>query len=129
MEMGVYNKAVYWPIELEIKIQKIKSKPQRLIPTSHYKEKEAKLKLPNNCYKAALYGQIVEAEYNGTSVTKIITRLTNRYNHSQDICYAIAIGNDGLHIKTVWTNNKEDNHYTLKANNYIQKGAITNEKN
>lgn len=121
LKSGVYNVAVYWPVELDSRIIAIKSKPHLLFPTQHYKHKAAMLRLPDNCYKVALYGQVVEAEYDIVNgVTKIITRILNRYNRKQDLCCAIAIDNDGMYIKTVWLNNKGDKHYTLNQKKYIQ---------
>lgn len=119
MKSGIYNKAVYWPVELETRIAEIKSIRQFLSPTQHYKDKAAKLKLRDNCYKVALYGEVVEAEYDNR-ITKIVTRIFNRYNRNQDLCCAIAIDDNELRVKTVWLNDRRDKHYTLNRKNYIQ---------
>lgn len=121
MKSGIYNKAVYWPVELEIRIAEIKSIRQFLSPTQHYRDKAAMLRLSDNCYKVALYGQVVEAEYDiYNGVTKTITRIPNRYNRNQDLCCAIAIDDNELRVKTVWLNDRRDKHYTLNRKNYIQ---------
>lgn len=119
MQSGVYNKVVYWPTQLQQVIAFTMSKPYTLVPTYHYFCKAKKLHLPNNCYKAMLYGEIVEVEYDG-SVKKIITRLRNRYRDTEDLCSAILLDGDKARVKTVWVNHWEDNHKTINKEAYIQ---------
>lgn len=126
---GIYNKGVYWPDEVEFAVQYTLSQKYRILPTQHLFDKLKLLNLPFNCYKAMLYGTVVEAELNHGVVKKVITRLPNRFNKDETLCAAIAfdlnINNKNIvaHVKTIWTNRTEDNHRTIHKENYITKGV------
>lgn len=120
MQTGIYNKAVYWPIEVKQAIKIAMSKRYIVSPTQHYQFKAEKLTLPNNCYKALLHGEIVEVEVNNGYVVKVVTRLRNRYNHAQDICGAIVLDGVEARVKTVWTNRCNDKHWTIRKENYVR---------
>lgn len=120
MQTGTYNKAVYWPNEIEQAIKFAMTKRYVVLPTQHYRLKARTLMLPDNCYRALLHGKIVEAEVNDGCVVKVITRLRNRYNHTQDICGAIALDGIEARVKTVWTNRCGDKHWTIRKENYVQ---------
>lgn len=120
---GLYNKGVYFPKELEQSIIKLLACPYVVHLTAHGEEKIEKLHLPKGCYKAMLNGEVVEAEVENNNVTKIITRIQNRYNPKQDICGAIVFGKNwrGCNVatvKTIWTNAHDDDHKTIKVENY-----------
>lgn len=120
MKNGVYNKGVYFPFELVQQVDNIVSTQFKILPTYHYAKKAAQLNLPYNCYKAMLYGEIVEVEYNN-GVKKIVTRLPHRYDENLDICAAIMLNGAEAEavVKTVWVNNHNDNHATINKSNYI----------
>lgn len=121
MKSGTYNKAVYWTEELQSKIDKAMSVHYSVKPTAHYREKVMLLNVPFGFYKAALFGKIVEVEYDSAtdSISKIITRLANRKNIAEDICAAIALEGNRANVKTVWINHGLDNHKTLRVENYV----------
>ena len=121
---GVYNKAVFWPDRLVEMINKQLMYRYRVSATKHCLHKCEILHLPKNCYKAMMYGEVIEAEIRNGSVVKIVTRLPNRYNMTEDICAAILLHDEGFYdakVKTVWTNCAEDNHSTINVSNYIKK--------
>lgn len=122
MKSGTYNKAVYWTEELQSKIDRAMSVHYRVKPTAHYREKVMLLNVPFGFYKAALFGKIVEVEYDSAtdSISKIITRLSNRKNIMEDICTAIALEGNQATVKTIWINHGLDNHKTLRTENYIK---------
>ena len=121
MKSGTYNKAVYWTEELQSKIDKAMSVHYWVNPTTHYREKAMLLNIPYGFYKAALFGEIVEVEYDSAtdSISKIITRLANRKNIAEDICAAIALRGNRANVKTIWINHGLDNHKTLRIENYV----------
>lgn len=129
MKNGIYNKAVYWPEELQTKIQKALNRKYKLGLTFHANTKIQKLKLPKNCYKVVLYGEVVEAEIQNGNLVKVITRLKrdNRFVE-QDICAAVAIYYPYATVKTVWINETNDKHKTLKIENYISNPIDKQEK-
>lgn len=120
---GVYNKAVFWPDKLVEMINKQMVHRYKVSATKHYFDKCRILHLSKNCYKAMMYGEIIEAEVRNGSVVKIVTRLPNRMYMTEDICTAILLHSDGFYdakIKTVWTNQADDNHSTINISNYIK---------
>lgn len=121
MKSGTYNKAVYWTEELQSKIDKAMSVHYWVNPTDHYREKAMLLDIPFGFYKAALFGEIVEVEYDSTTdyISKIITRLSNRKNITEDICAAIVLEGRQARVKTIWINHSLDNHKTLRTENYV----------
>lgn len=121
MKSGTYNKAVYWTEELQSKIDKAMSVHYRVKPTAHSQEKAMWLDIPYGFYRAALFGEIVEVEYDSAtdSISKIITRLSNRHNPAEDICAAIVLEGRQATVKTIWTNHGSDNHKTLRTENYV----------
>lgn len=121
MKSGTYNKAVYWTEELQSKIGKAMSIHYKVKPTAHYREKAMLLNIPFGFYKAALFGEIVEVEYESAtdSISKIITRLSNRRNIAEDICAAIALIGNRANVKTIWINHSLDDHKTLRVENYV----------
>lgn len=115
----LYNIGVYYPHDVEVMVENAMRKRYEIIATRHAKYKIAKLRLPNNCYKATLYGRIVEVEIEDGRVNKIITRLKNRYNSKEDLCAAILLGEDGIaKVKTIWINQIDDSHKTIRMENY-----------
>lgn len=121
MKSGTYNKAVYWTEELQSKIDKAMSVHYRVKPTAHYREKAMWLDIPYGFYRASLFGEIVEVEYDSAtdSISKIITRLSNRKNIAEDICAAIALEGNRANVITIWINHGSDNHKTLRTENYV----------
>lgn len=120
---GVYNKAVFWPNRLVKMINEQLTYRYKVSATKHCLDKCKSLHLPKNCYKAMMYGEVIEAEVRNGSVVKIITRLPNRYNMTEDICAAILLHSEGFYdakVKTVWTNQADDNHSTIDVSNYIK---------
>lgn len=121
---GLYNKAVYWNTNIDTMVNQAMNKRYMIEPTFHMTQKVHSLHLPNRCYLAVLYGEVVEAEVVNNKVVKVITRITNRYNIHQDICAAVLLttdelGNNIARVKTIWTNSHNDNHKTIKVENYI----------
>lgn len=115
----LYNIGVYYPHDVEVMVENAMKKRYEIIATRHAEYKIAKLKLPNNCYKAMLHGRIVEVEIEDGRVNKIITRLNNRYNSKEDLCAAILLGEDRTaRVKTIWINRIDDSHKTIRIENY-----------
>ena len=124
LQMGTYNKAVYWPIELELALEKVMSKRYQIEPTNHLFERLEQYNLPRGCYKALLYGEIIEAEVDEYhNVVKIVTRIPNRHYTDEDICSAIVIDKDKYfdvaRVKTIWINMNYDTHKTINKSNYV----------
>lgn len=115
----LYNIGVYYPHDVEVMVENAMRKRYEIIATHHAEYKIAKLRLPDNCYKAMLYGRIVEVEIEDGRVNKIITRLKNRYNSKEDLCAAILLEENGIaKVKTIWINRIDDSHKTIRMENY-----------
>lgn len=120
---GVYNKAVFWPDKLVQMIDEQMKCCYKVNATKHYFDKCRMLHLPKNCYKAMMYGEVVEAEIRNGTLVKIVTRLPNHQNMTEDICAAILLHVNGFYdvkVKTVWINQANDNHSTINILNYIK---------
>ena len=124
---GLYNRAIYWPISLEIALEDAMSKRYQIEATTHFYERCEQWGFPRGCYKALLYGEIIEAEVSDGQIVKIVTRLPNRKAEDEDICAAIALDYgkyfDVARVKTVWANMNYDNHVTIDKSKYIQEIA------
>lgn len=118
---GTFNKNVFWRDEAEYAVQYALRKKYTVIPTQHYFKRVSELHLPRNCYKAMLYGEVIEAEFQLGSVVKIVTRLQNNKFPDKDTCAAISLNADGTAVvHTVWVNNHNDGHSTIHKENYVQ---------
>lgn len=118
---GTFNKNVFWCDEVEYAVQLALSKKYIVLPTQHYFWRTSELHLPRNCYKAMLYGEVIEAELQLGSVVKVITRLQNNKFPDKDICAAISFNVDGTAVvRTVWVNRHDDGHSTIHKENYVQ---------
>ena len=82
---GLYNHAIYWPISLEIALEDAMSKRYQIEATTHFYERCEQWGFPRGCYKALLYGEIIEAEVADGQIVKIVTRLPNRKVENEDI--------------------------------------------
>ena len=118
---GTFNKNVFWCDEVEYAVQYALRKKYTIIPTRHYFKRVSELRLPRNCYKAMLHGEVIEAELNLGSVTKIVVRLQNNKFPDKDTCAAIVLNADGTAVvRTVWVNRHNDKHSTIHKENYVQ---------
>lgn len=129
LQDGIYNKAVFWPAELQMVINQTMRKRYKIVPTFHAKQKIAKLDLPQTSYKIALYGEIVEVEIENDIVKKVITRTkrkSNKRNYNQDVCSAVAFNYENFEarVKTMWLNATKDSHKTLHTKNYISENLF-----
>lgn len=93
--------------------------------TTHARDKIFYLGLPGRIYKAMLYGEVIEAEFHKGKLTKIVTRLKDKRSDSIDICAAILINpvdtyGNVAKVKTVWINDRDDNHKTINKEMYIR---------
>lgn len=122
---GTFNRNVYWTDEVEFAVQYALRKKYVIRYTKHLLDRLRENKLPRNCYKAMLYGEIVEAEFDHGEVVKVVTRLPNHRNPDTDICAAIQIsglGNEHIAtVRTVWLNRRDDMHDTINEENYVRK--------
>lgn len=118
---GVYNKGVFWPDGIDCVINHVLSFQYIITSTFHAKERMRYYHLPLGCVTALLYGEPVEAYFENGRLWKIVVRLANRFNPEQDICGAIVFDGKYAHVLTVWLNNGQDNHYTIRKENYVQK--------
>lgn len=118
---GTFNKNVFWCDEVEYAVQYALRKKYTIIPTRHYFKRVSELHLPRNCYKAMLHGEVIEAEFELGSVTKVVVRLQNNKFPNKDTCAAISLNVDGTAVvHTVWVNNHNDEHSTIHKENYVQ---------
>lgn len=118
---GTFNKNVFWRDEIEYAVQYALRKKYTVIPTRHYFKRVSELRLPRTCYKAMLHGEVIEAELDFGSVTKVIVRLQNNKFPNKDTCAAISLNVDGTAVvHTVWVNNHNDEHSTIHKENYVQ---------
>lgn len=124
---GLYNRAVYWPMSLEFALEKMMSKRYQVEATTHFYERCEQWGFPRGCYKALLYGEIIEAEVSDGQIVKIVTRLPNRKAEDEDICAAIVLEHgeyfDVARVKTVWANMSYDNHVTIDKSKYVREIA------
>ena len=124
---GLYNRAIYWPISLELALEEAMSKHYQIEATTHFYERCEQWGLPRGCYKALLYGEIIEAEVVDGQIVKIVTRLPNRKAEDEDICGAIVLEHgvyyDVARAKTVWANMTYDNHNTIDKSKYVREIA------
>ncbi len=124
---GLYNRAIYWPISLEIALEEAMSKRYQITATTHFYERCEQWGFPKGCYKALLYGEIIEAEVIDGRIVKIVTRLPNRKAEDEDICAAILLEHDEYFdvamVKTVWANMSYDNHKTIDKSKYVREIA------
>lgn len=117
---GVYNKAVYWPMNLEMALEEKMATRYEINYTKHYFERCEQWDIPWSCHKAALYGEIIEAEIQDGIIVKIVTRLPNKKRADEDICFAIVLDGNEARVKTVWCNMSYDNHGTINRSNYVK---------
>lgn len=118
---GTFNKNVFWCDEVEYAVQYALRKKYTIIPTQHYFKRVSELHLPRNCYKAMLHGEVIEAELNLGSVTKVVVRLQNNKFPDKDTCAAISLNENGTAtVRTVWVNRHNDRHNTIHKENYVQ---------
>ena len=121
LSKGTFNKNVFWCDEVEYAVQYALRKKYTILPTQHYFKRISELHLPRNCYKAMLYGEVIEAEFQFGNVIKIVTRLQNNKSPDKDICAAISLNVDGTAVvHTVWVNRHNDKHSTIHKENYVQ---------
>ena len=103
------------------------SKRYQIEATTHFYKRCEQWGFPRGCYKALLYGEIIEAEVINGRIVKIVTRLPNRKAKDEDICAAILLEHgeyfDVARVKTVWANMSYDNHKTIDKSKYIQEIA------
>ena len=122
---GTYNKAVYWPGTFNMLVEDELNFRYNVYATTHCKNRIQEYRLPQGCFTAMLYGEVVEAEYYNGNITKIITRLPNRKNQNQDICAAIMLEHNNYghkaKVKTIWLNERNDKHKTINRENYVEK--------
>lgn len=124
LQNGTYNKAVYWPDALSALVEDSLNFHYNVYATSHCKNRIQQYNLPQGCFTAMLYGEVVEAEYYNGNITKIVSRLPNRKNKNQDICAAIMLecnnyGNKAK-VNTIWLNERNDKHKTINKENYVE---------
>lgn len=124
LQNGTYNKAVYWPDALSALVEDNLNFHYNVYAAVHCKNRIQQYNLPQGCFTAMLYGEVVEAEYYNGNITKVVTRLPNRKNQNQDICAAIMLecndyGNKAK-VKTVWLNERDDKHKTINRENYVE---------
>lgn len=125
---GTYNRAVFWPVELEMKVNQAMNIRYQIELTNHARQRIEENNLPTGCYKALLYGEVIEAEVQDGKIVKIVTRIPNKRGYNQDICAAIILIHEKFQhfarVKTVWTNNAYDVHQTIDTENYVQEDEM-----
>lgn len=120
---GVYNKGVYWPEGIDCVIDHIMSYHYSVIASRHVKERIAQYQLAPNCFKIALKGETVEAEFVNGKLVKIINRIHDKSDETRDICVAVRFDLNErttcyANVITLWLNNRDDNHCTIRVENY-----------
>lgn len=117
---GKFNKAVFWPEEVEDIVKKDMGHPYSVKSTMHFAQRASELGLSLGCFKSSLFGDIIEAEIFDGKTEKIITRITDPTDNKIDLCFAIALNAGNASVKTVWVNKHNDNHATIRAENYTR---------
>lgn len=118
MYNGVYNKAVYWNDEIARLIDNKLHNRYTITIGKHAERRIKENNLPTYCYKASLYGEVVECEFIDGEVNKVVTRLPHR-TLPYDICSVVLFkDNQEAFVKTIWLNSIEDKHYTIRKENY-----------
>ena len=121
---GLYNKGVYWPLQVQAVVDHVLSYSYAMSLTNHATEKIAQLDLPTLCYKSLLFGDPIEATFENGRLVKIVFRIANSKNCFQDICGAVRFNineekdKNTASVITIWTNSNTDNYSTLKRENY-----------
>lgn len=121
---GLYNRQIYFPNSVKYLIAKTLSSKYKMYPTEHYLLKAKKLNINSNTYKALLYGEVIEVKILKAEITKLVVRLPNKYDANTDICGVLAFNKNGndvfIRVKTVWLNNRFDNHNTIRTEKYVK---------
>jgi hypothetical protein len=120
---GTYNRALYWPDGIDYVVDHVLGDEYAILASLHAKDRIKEKHLPEFVYKSCLYGEIVEATFTEGHLDKIVTRLHDRRDNHNDICFAI-IFKHGVNrplalVKTVWCNNEDDDHATLNWSQYV----------
>lgn len=120
---GVYNKVLYWPDGVEYVIDHVLGEEYAVLASAHAKGRIQEYHLPALCYKACLYGDVIEATFTEGHLTKLVTRIHDRKSTGQDICFAIiflhGVNRPLALVKTVWCNAEDDDHATLNWQQYV----------
>ena len=126
MKDGIYNVDIYWPDELTETIKNLLSDRMTIARTDHYDRRVEKYGFNFGVYKAALFGEVVEATVSAGKVVKMVTRISNKYDNGEDICFVVSICwnpeaevNVAI-VRTVWPNNGDDYHLTKDKAKYVE---------
>ena len=118
----LYNKGVFWSDKINEAVENKLNQKFLIFPTFHMQVKAHKLNISENCSKASLFGEVVEALFENDVLVKVITRLPNKFNKDEDLCFAVAFVDDCdecfAQVRTVWINRHSDNHSTIHTENY-----------
>lgn len=111
MKNGLYHKDIFLP---KIRLQ---DKPLKVYYSLHAidaakNDRYGKIILPDTINFCS--GTIIEVELKNDKVVKILLRVN--YSQKYDLC--IVIGSQ-FRVRTVWLNDKNDNHHTLNRAKYI----------
>ena len=122
---GTYSKQVYWNDSIDAVIDHVFSFQYLIQVTHHAQQKIRSLQLPLSCYKPVCFGEVIEAEFEEGRLVKIVTRMQHSLDPSIDLVAAVLINPDGsygnvLRVKTIWTNEHNDNHSTIDKSAYVK---------
>lgn len=123
LQNGLYSKQIYWPHELRIELAEVMMLADKPRYTNYYADRWAgkyKSRFPFNIYKVSIHGEPIECEWCDGFIIKVVTRMHNRYNRHQDICFAIAVNGFDTIVKTVWCNDHDDLHNTIDESKYVK---------
>lgn len=123
MKNGTYNINLFFPTELLIAIKLKLNKKYFIHYSKHYQYKCRQLRLPYGVCRTALYGDVTEAEVENGEIKKILTRVKSE-QYKDYLCFVVIFtknkhNKDVAFVKTVWINNYNDNHDTIKKEKYI----------
>ena len=122
---GTYSKQVYWNDCIDAVIDHVFSFQYLIQVTHHAQQKIRSLQLPLSCYKPVCFGEVIEAEFEEGRLVKIVTRMQHSLDLNIGLVAAVLINPDGsygnvLRVKTIWTNDHNDNHSTIDESAYVK---------
>ena len=120
---GVYTKALYWPKEVQKLVRRALQLDYKVFPTEHLLDRLYEYDLPEDCWGDFINGEVVECEIRDRQVYKIVTRTPSCKFEGEHNCAAIVLetgyGRPKARIVTVWINFDDDNHSSIKTENYV----------
>lgn len=120
---GIYNVAIYWPKEIQKAVRRALQLDYKMTATDHFQNRLTQYDISDVNWEDFINGEVVECEVKDGVVWKIITRTSSTKFEGEHNCAAIKLergyGRPIARFITVWINRDNDNHRTIRRENYI----------